>query len=329
MPARSPLTVLLAQPRGFCAGVIRAIQTVEHALQLHGPPVYVVHEIVHNRTVVDELRAKGAVFVERVEEVPRGAVAVLSAHGSAHSVFDRAERRALRLVDAVCPLVAKVHQQARRYASEGRAVILIGHRGHPEVEGTVGSVGVPVHVVSSIREVAALKLPADEPAAYVTQTTLSMDDARSIIDALNLRFLDLHGPELDDICYATQNRQDAVRRLASEVDMVLVVGSPSSSNSNRLCEVAAECGVPAYLLDEAVQLDPAWLQGISRLGLTAGASAPESVVQSVLEKLGLLRDLEVREHEGTREQVRFRLPLAALRATVRRPRNSLRCSAPA
>lgn len=321
--------MLLAQPRGFCAGVIRAIQTVEHALQLHGSPVYVVHEIVHNRTVVDELRTKGAVFVERVEDVPRGAVAVLSAHGSAHAVFDQAARRKLRLVDAVCPLVSKVHQQARRYASEGRAIILIGHPGHPEVEGTVGSVGVPVQVVSTVREVAALRLPADEPAAYVTQTTLSMDDARSIIEALKQRFLDLQGPELDDICYATQNRQDAVRRLAAEVEMMLVVGSPSSSNSNRLREVATECGVPAYLLDEAAQLDPAWLQGIGRLGLTAGASAPESVVRSVLERLSQFRELEVLEPEGTREQVRFRLPLAALRATVRQPRGSLRCSAPA
>lgn len=288
-----------------------------------------VHEIVHNRTVVDDLKAQGAVFVQRVEEVPRGAVAVLSAHGSAPVVFERAERRALRLVDAVCPLVAKVHQQARRYASEGRAIILIGHRGHPEVEGTMGSVGVPVQVVGSVREVAALRLPADEPAAYVTQTTLSMDDARSIIEALKRRFLDLQGPELDDICYATQNRQDAVRRLAAEVDMVLVVGSPSSSNSNRLREVAAECGVPAYLLDEPAQLDPAWLLGISTLGVTAGASAPESVVQSVLERLSLLRELQVREHGGTMEQVRFRLPLAALRATVRGPRNPLRYSAPA
>ena len=321
--------MLLAQPRGFCAGVIRAIRTVEHALKLHGPPVYVVHEIVHNRTVVDELRTKGAVFVDRVEDVPRGAVAVLSAHGSAYAVFDRAHDRSLRLVDAVCPLVAKVHQQARRYAGEGRAIILVGHRGHPEVEGTQGSVGVPVHVVGSRRDVAALRLPADEPAAYVTQTTLSMDDARSIIDALKARFVDLRGPELDDICYATQNRQDAVRRLAGEVDLVLVVGSPSSSNSNRLREVAVECGVPAHLLEDASQLDPAWLQGIGRLGLTAGASAPESVIQSLLARLRALHELEVLAMEGPEEQVRFRLPLAALRATLRPARRPLSLSAPA
>lgn len=321
--------MLLAQPRGFCAGVIRAIQTVEHALRLHGPPVYVVHEIVHNRSVVDGLRSKGAVFVDRVEDVPRGAVAVLSAHGSPQEVFTRAESRSLRLVDAICPLVAKVHQQARRYAGQGRAIILIGHRGHPEVAGTVGSVGIPVHVVGNLRDVAALRLPADEPAAYVTQTTLSMDDARSIIDALKARFSDLQGPELDDICYATQNRQDAVRRMAGSVDMVLVVGSPNSSNSNRLREVAAESGVAAYLVEDAAQLDPAWLRGIHRLGLTAGASAPESLVQAVLERLSLLRSLEVLPAEGPEEQVRFRLPLAALRATLPRPRSSLGMSAPA
>lgn len=323
------MEALLAQPRGFCAGVVRAIEIVERALEIHGSPVYVVHEIVHNRHVVDRLRERGAVFVEDVDAVPRGAVTVLSAHGVASRVLRRAAARRLRVVDAICPLVAKVHLQAQRYARLGRAVILIGHAGHPEVEGTRGSVDGEVHVVATEAEIEALPFPAGAPLAYVTQTTLSLDDTRQLIAALVRRFPGIEGPDVDDICYATQNRQAAVRGMAGEVDLVLVVGARNSSNSNRLREVAAQAGVPAHLVEEASEVDPRWLQGVARVGVTAGASAPESLVQGVLARLAGLGRLSVRELEGPAENVSFRLPLAALRASVREPRHAAGATCPA
>ncbi len=310
------MEALLAQPRGFCAGVVRAIEIVEHALEIHGSPVYVVHEIVHNRHVVEELRRQGAIFVEDVEAVPRGAVAVLSAHGVATRVMRRAAARRLRVIDAICPLVAKVHLQAQRYARLGRAVVLIGHAGHPEVEGTRGSVDGEIHVVATVEEIEALPLRADAPLAYVTQTTLSLDDTRQLIAALERRFPGIVGPEVDDICYATQNRQAAVRSLARDVDLVLVVGARNSSNSNRLREVASQQGVQARLVEEASEIDPCWLDGVRRVGVTAGASAPESLVQGVLVRLAELGPLSVREMDGPAENVVFRLPLAALRASL-------------
>jgi 4-hydroxy-3-methylbut-2-en-1-yl diphosphate reductase len=323
------MEALLAQPRGFCAGVVRAIEIVERALEIHGRPVYVVHEIVHNRHVVDRLRELGAVFVEDVDAVPRGAVAVLSAHGVASRVFRRATARRLRVIDAICPLVAKVHLQAQRYARQGRAVVLIGHAGHPEVEGTRGSVDGEVHVVATEAEIEALPLAPGAPLAYVTQTTLSLDDTRQLIAALVRRFPAIEGPDVDDICYATQNRQAAVRGMAGQVDLVLVVGARNSSNSNRLREVAAQAGVIAHLVEDASEIDSRWLQGVERIGVTAGASAPESLVQGVLARLAGLGGLSVRQLEGPAESVTFRLPLAALRASVREPRQSAGASFPA
>jgi 4-hydroxy-3-methylbut-2-enyl diphosphate reductase len=313
------MEALLAQPRGFCAGVVRAIEIVERALEIHGPPVYVFHEIVHNRHVVDRLREQGAVFVEDIEAVPRGAVTVLSAHGVATRIVRRAAARRLRVIDAICPLVAKVHVQAQRYARLGRKVVLIGHAGHPEVEGTRGSVEGEIHVVATVEDIEALPFPADATLAYVTQTTLSLDDTRQLIAALQRRFPGIVGPDVDDICYATQNRQAAVRRLAAEVDLVLVVGARNSSNSNRLREVASQHGVAAQLVEEASEIDPRWLEGVGRVGVTAGASAPESLVQGVLERLAGLATLSVRELDGPAENVTFRLPLSALRASLREP----------
>ena len=324
------MEALLAQPRGFCAGVVRAIEIVERALEIHGRPVYVFHEIVHNRHVVERLRGQGAVFVEDIEAVPRGAVTVLSAHGVASRIVRRAQARRLRVIDAICPLVAKVHLQAQRYARQGRAVVLIGHAGHPEVEGTRGSVEGEVHVVATVAEIEALPFGPEAPLAYVTQTTLSLDDTRQLIAALERRFPGIEGPDLDDICYATQNRQAAVRSLAGEVDLVLVVGARNSSNSNRLREVAGQHGVPAYLVEEASEIDPAWLEGVGRVGVTAGASAPESLVQGVLARLATLGKLSaVRELAGPSENVSFRLPLSALRASVRTPRPSAEATFPA
>jgi 4-hydroxy-3-methylbut-2-enyl diphosphate reductase len=323
------MEALLAQPRGFCAGVVRAIEIVERALEIHGRPVYVVHEIVHNRHVVERLREQGAIFVEDVDAVPRGAVAVLSAHGVASRVFRRAAARRLRVIDAICPLVAKVHLQAQRYARLGRAVILIGHAGHPEVEGTRGSVDGEVHVVATEAEIDALQFPPGAPLAYVTQTTLSLDDTRQLIAALERRFPGIEGPDVDDICYATQNRQAAVRNMAGQVDLVLVVGARNSSNSNRLREVAEQAGVTARLVEDASEIEPRWMQGVGRVGVTAGASAPENLVQGVLARLAAFGGLSVRELEGPAENVTFRLPLAALRASVREPRQRAGASCPA
>lgn len=311
------IKVILAQPRGFCAGVIRAIEIVDRSLAHVGAPVYVRHEIVHNRHVVDTLRAKGAVFVEELSEVPAGAVTVFSAHGVARTVQEEAEARSLSVLDATCPLVSKVHSQGRRYVRAGRALVLIGHAGHPEVEGTIGQIDAPVHLIGSAREVASLPFERDEPIAYITQTTLSVDDTRSVIAALNARFSDVAGPETSDICYATQNRQSAVRALCEQADLLLVVGSPNSSNSNRLREIGVEEGLPSYLVADGAALDPAWFEGVGTVGLTAGASAPEELVQSVIEALRRIAPVVVEQLDGIEEKIEFRLPPALKRLAPR------------
>jgi 4-hydroxy-3-methylbut-2-enyl diphosphate reductase len=303
------MRVVLAQPRGFCAGVVRAIDIVERALDQYGKPVYVRHEIVHNRHVVESLKAKGARFVEELSEVPDGAVTVFSAHGVPQSVVSEAGSRKLPVLDATCPLVSKVHSQGKRYVGQGRTLILIGHAGHPEVEGTMGQVGGPTYLVSSEADVAALNIPEDTMVAYVTQTTLSIDDTRSIIAALHRKFSDVVGPSTSDICYATQNRQTAVRELCKIADIVLVVGAKNSSNSNRLAEIGHESGVPSYLIADAGELDRAWLAGKEVIGLTAGASAPEELVLQVIEALREIDGgLEVSEMDGKKENIAFRLP---------------------
>ncbi len=305
--------IQLANPRGFCAGVHRAIGIVERALELFGSPVYVRHEVVHNKFVVDGLRQKGAVFVEELDEVPDGAVVIFSAHGVAKAVREEAARRGLKVYDAICPLVTKVHMEVDRYQREGRECILIGHAGHPEVEGTLGQYqrndGVGgMYLVESVEDVERLQVKDPDHLAFVTQTTLSMDDTAEVIDALRRRFPRIHGPKKEDICYATQNRQDAVKRLAGSCDLVLVVGSRNSSNSNRLQEIAVKHGIPAYLIDGPGEIDPAWLEGRRRVGVTAGASAPEVLVRQVIERLRSLDGFEVLELEGTPEKVVFSLP---------------------
>ena len=302
------MRVVLAQPRGFCAGVERAVKIVERALERHGPPVYVRHEIVHNARVVAELRARGAVFVEEVADIPEGATTVFSAHGVSRAVEAEAEARGLPVIDATCPLVTRVHSAARRHAARGREIVLVGHRGHPEVEGTRGRVPAPVHLVSTAEDVAGLRPRDPERLAYVTQTTLSVDDTRGIVAALRARFPSIAGPDGGDICYATQNRQEAVRRLAAEVDAILVVGARNSSNSNRLREIGAESGAPSHLIDDAAAIDPGWLEGVSALGVTAGASAPERLVREVVARLGELAWIEVETFAGVVETVRFNLP---------------------
>lgn len=302
------MQVILAQPRGFCAGVVRAIDIVERALEKYGEPVYVRHEIVHNRHVVETLKSKGARFVEELNEIPDGAVTVFSAHGVPQTVIHDAQARGLPVLDATCPLVSKVHSQGKRYVSQNRTLILIGHAGHPEVEGTMGQVGAPVHLVQSETDVAKLPFPSDMPVAYVTQTTLSIDDTRSIIAALKDRFTDIVGPETSDICYATQNRQSAVRELCKVAEVILVVGAKNSSNSNRLCEIGREEGLPAYLIADGSELDPAWVAGRTRIGLTAGASAPEELVENVIDALRKIGDLEVVQLDGIKENIEFRLP---------------------
>jgi 4-hydroxy-3-methylbut-2-enyl diphosphate reductase len=306
--SRTSMRVILAQPRGFCAGVIRAIEIVERSLERHGAPVYVRHEIVHNKAVVDGLREKGAVFVDALEQVPPRAVTIFSAHGVARSVEAEAGSRGLHVLDATCPLVAKVHLQGRQYAASGRVVILIGHAGHPEVEGTTGQIDGRVLLVQNEREVEALDLPPDTPVAYVTQTTLSVDDTRGVIAALERRFTDIVGPNVRDICYATQNRQRAVRELCRQVDVLLIVGAANSSNSNRLREIGAECGIPSYLLADGSELDPAWVAGAGTVGITAGASAPEAMVEHVIDALRLLAPVELSTMDGLVEHVEFRLP---------------------
>jgi 4-hydroxy-3-methylbut-2-enyl diphosphate reductase len=302
------MDVLLANPRGFCAGVDRAIAIVEHALAAFGAPIYVRHEVVHNRYVVDELRAKGAVFVETLDDVPEGATLVFSAHGVPKRVRAEAARRGLRVFDATCPLVTKVHAEVAKMHREGREIVMIGHAGHPEVEGTMGQCEGRVHLVESVDDVARLEVRDASRLAYVTQTTLSIDDAATIVAALRARFPAISGPRKGDICYATQNRQDAVKALAHEVDVVLVVGSRNSSNSNRLREVAVQHGVPAYLVDGAADIDDTWLEGKRRVGVTAGASAPEVLVREVVAHLQRLGAASVEDLDGARERVAFALP---------------------
>ena len=302
------MRVVLAQPRGFCAGVERAIEIVERALAKFGPPIYVRHEIVHNRHVVEDLRTRGAVFVDELDEIPAGGMTVFSAHGVAKRVEELAATRHLPVFDATCPLVAKVHAEGRRYAGQGREIVLVGHAGHAEVEGTIGQIPGPVHLVQTVEDVATLQVGTPDQLAYVTQTTLSVDDTRGIITALTARFPSIIGPDVRDICYATQNRQQAVHDLAKQVDLILVVGSKNSSNSNRLREIGQELGKPSYLIDDASALRPEWFAGVQSVGLTAGASAPEMLVQGVLEGLRKFRDLDVSTLPGAAEDVKFKFP---------------------
>jgi 4-hydroxy-3-methylbut-2-enyl diphosphate reductase len=303
------MQIVLAQPRGFCAGVVRAISIVERALQKYDAPVFVRHEIVHNKHVVEDLKAKGARFVDEIDEVPSGAVTIFSAHGVSRTVETSAEARRLPVIDATCPLVTKVHLQGKKYVSQGRTVILVGHAGHPEVEGTMGQIPGPVHLVQTEEDVAALPIPVDEPVAYVTQTTLSIDDTRGIIIAIKERFKNVVGPETNDICYATQNRQMAVRELTKIADVILVVGAKNSSNSNRLREIGEEAGVPSYLLADGSELKPEWVKGAHIIGLTAGASAPEAMVQDVIASLRSIGPVDVTNLPGVEENVEFRLPV--------------------
>jgi len=307
------MQVLLASPRGFCAGVDRAIEIVERALVLYGPPVYVLHEIVHNRHVLEDFRGRGVRFVESMDEIPPGSVTIFSAHGVAEEVERRGKERGLRVIDATCPLVTKVHLQAQRYEKERREIVLVGHPGHPEVEGTQGRIDGSVHVLSTVEEVERLVVSNPEHLAYVTQTTLSVDDTRDVIEALKRRFPSIKGPELADICYATQNRQNAVKELTDRIDLLLVVGSPNSSNSNRLRELGARRGVVSHLIDSEQDLQADWFRPGLRIGVTAGASAPEALVRKVLARLAELGVTAVTEMGGEPESVVFQLP-AELRA---------------
>jgi len=311
------LNIILAQPRGFCAGVVRAVDIVERALDIYGAPVYVRHEIVHNKHVVDSLRAKGACFVAEVDDIPEGAVTVFSAHGVARKVVDDAGVRSLQVIDATCPLVSKVHSETKRYVQKGLELILIGHPGHPEVEGTMGQVSTEVHLVSDIGDVEALEPSDPDKLAYVTQTTLSVDDTREIIAALKARFPAIRGPDVKDICYATQNRQTAVRRLAERCDVILVIGADYSSNSKRLREISEEAGSESYLIPDAGGLDLAWLAGARTVGITAGASAPELLVQELIARLEGSFDITVSDLDGIEENVTFRLPVELLDAEKR------------
>jgi 4-hydroxy-3-methylbut-2-enyl diphosphate reductase len=317
MVDHADMEIVLAQPRGFCAGVDRAIEIVERALELYGAPVYVLHEIVHNRHVLENLKSRGAQFVDSLDDIPAGAVTIFSAHGVAADVVKRGTERGLRVIDATCPLVTKVHLQAQQYEREGREVILVGHPGHPEVEGTRGRIDGTVYVLSTVEEVERLEVQRPEHLSYVTQTTLSVDDTREVIEALTRRFPEIRGPALKDICYATQNRQDAVREMSERIDLLLVVGSQNSSNSNRLRELSVRKGVPSYLIDDERDIDASWFRSTMRIGVTAGASAPESVVQSVLARLRELGATSVHEMDGKRETITFKLPdeLAPGRAT--------------
>ncbi|PWF20895.1 4-hydroxy-3-methylbut-2-enyl diphosphate reductase [Corticimicrobacter populi] len=308
--------IVLAQPRGFCAGVDRAIDIVERALELHGAPIYVRHEIVHNRYVVENLRSKGAVFIKELDEAPTGAIVIFSAHGVSRAVRQDAEARGLQVFDATCPLVTKVHIEVARMREAGREIIMIGHKGHPEVEGTLGQADAGIYLVETEADVAALEVSDPNNLAYVTQTTLSVDDALAVANALKARFPDIAEPKKSDICYATQNRQDAVKVMAPECDLVLVVGSPNSSNSNRLREVAERKGIEAYLIDGADSIDPAWLEGRSRIGISAGASAPDVLVDQVIRRLKELGASSVRKMAGLEENVAFPLPKSLSRKTA-------------
>jgi 4-hydroxy-3-methylbut-2-enyl diphosphate reductase len=301
-------TILLANPRGFCAGVDRAIAIVERALEKFGAPIYVRHEVVHNTFVVNDLKAKGAIFVEELDEVPTGATVIFSAHGVSQAVRAEAEARGLNVFDATCPLVTKVHVEVSKMRDKGFEIVMIGHKGHPEVEGTLGQSNGGMYLVETPQDVAKLEVADPDKLAYVTQTTLSVDDAARVVDALRKRFPNITGPKKDDICYATQNRQDAVKALAPQCDVVIVVGSPTSSNSNRLREVAENLGLPAYMIDDADQIKAEWLDGKESIGLTAGASAPEILIRETIERLDKLSFSSVRVMDGARENVNFALP---------------------
>ena len=302
------MEALLAQPRGFCAGVDRAIEIVERALKTHGAPIYVRHEIVHNDHVVADLRAKGAIFVDELDEIPDDSTVIFSAHGVSRAVRDSARERGLRIFDATCPLVTKVHVEVAKMRDKGRQIVMIGHAGHPEVEGTMGQSDGGIHLVETVEDVARLEIPEGVELAYVSQTTLSVDDCRMIIDALKQRFPTIAEPKKQDICYATQNRQDAVKFMAPQCDLVLIVGSPSSSNSNRLREVAEKYGCPARLIGSAAELQPEWLEGKRRIGISAGASAPEVLVQELVQRLKGVGVKSVRNLDGVQETVAFPLP---------------------
>ncbi len=303
------MKILLANPRGFCAGVDRAIDIVERAITLFGAPIYVRHEVVHNRYVVDDLKGKGAIFVDELEEVPDGSTVIFSAHGVSQGVQDEAANRDLKVFDATCPLVTKVHMEVKRYRDKGIEVVMIGHAGHPEVEGTMGQADSGMYLVEDVADVSELQLNNADNLAYVSQTTLSVDDTQLVIDALKQRFPNIIGPKKDDICYATQNRQDAVRALSRDADVVIVVGSPNSSNSNRLRELAQVIGVPSYMVDEADQLDQTWFQSAKIVGVTAGASAPEILVKQVIDRIKDWGGQVVNEADGPRETVSFSLPI--------------------
>jgi 4-hydroxy-3-methylbut-2-enyl diphosphate reductase len=306
--ANRKLKVILAQPRGFCAGVERAISIVEEAIRIYGPPVFVRHEIVHNKRVVDELKNKGAIFVDEVSDIPDGGVTIFSAHGISEKVENQARLRSLPVIDATCPLVSKVHKEGQNHAKKNRDVILIGHAGHPEVDGTMGRIKGGVHLVTNIQDVKNLQVRDENKVSYVTQTTLSVDDTREIITLLKEKFPNIVGPDVRDICYATQNRQAAVRNIAGEVDVMLVVGAQNSSNSNRLREIGDEIGVPSYLIDDANGLDLSWLAGFETLGISAGASAPEELVKELIDRLRSHFVLELQHVDGVKEDVQFKLP---------------------
>jgi len=306
--SKRPMRIVIAQPRGFCAGVVRAIEIVERALDVYGAPIYVRHEIVHNKHVVEDLRRKGALFVEQVEDIPVGAVAVFSAHGVSKRVEEGAGQRSLRVIDATCPLVSKVHNEAKRYSNKGFEIVLIGHAGHPEIEGTMGQVDGPVMLIATVDDVQNLK-PADPTKlAYVTQTTLSVDDTKEVVAALKKRFPEIVGPNVKDICYATQNRQTAVRQMVDECDLILVIGADYSSNSNRLREISEAAGTRSYLIPDADSIRHDWFDGADSVGITAGASAPEELVKGLVQRLCGMFDATVDTLDGIQENVTFRLP---------------------
>jgi len=302
------LKVILAKPRGFCAGVERAIEIVERAIKKYGAPVYVRHEIVHNKYVVEDLKSKGAIFVSEIDDIPKGAITVFSAHGVSEKVEDDAKLRELPVIDATCPLVKKVHKEAQRHEEKGMEIILIGHKGHPEVEGTSGRVKSEVTLVQTVADVATLEVKDPSKLSYVTQTTLSVDDTRSIISALKARFPEIQGPDIRDICYATQNRQDAVRILAKDVDTLLVIGAKNSSNSNRLRDLGEEIGITSYLINGAEDIHPQWIANSKIVGITAGASAPEILLEKVIDRLAEHARLEITTMEGVNENVKFKIP---------------------
>ena len=303
-----PLKVFLAQPRGFCAGVERAIEIVERALKIYGPPVYVRHEIVHNKRVVNNLSSKGAIFVQELDQIPPGAVTIFSAHGVAQKIEDTAKNRKLPILDATCPLVAKVHREGQRYSSKGYEVILIGHEGHPEVEGTMGRISGDVYLVSNTDDVFKLKVRNPKKLSYISQTTLSVDDTKVVIEALKKRFPEIEGPDVKDICYATQNRQSAVRDLVNHVDLILVVGAKNSSNSNRLRDLGEESGVDTYLIETADDLDRKWFDNVESIGISSGASTPDELVKEVIKRISSFREIKIEKRPGIEENIVFKLP---------------------